>query len=52
MSKISSETIKQNTRLTDFEELKQAVIEHIRLVRRTPRFETKEESDQSLTFFM
>ncbi|MFC1728033.1 hypothetical protein ACFLZ7_01045 [Nanoarchaeota archaeon] len=49
---ISYKTIQKNTRLTDFEDIKEAVIEHRAKTKHVPKFKKKEGDNKSLNLFV
>lgn len=49
---ISYKESQKNTRLTDFEDIKEAVIEHRAKTKHIPKFKIKEEDNKSLNLFI
>lgn len=49
---ISVKAVKKNTRLTDFEDMKEIVIEHRAKTKHLAKFKTKEEDNKSLNLFV
>lgn len=49
---ISLKAVKNNSRLTDFEDIKEAVIEHRAKTKHVPKFKIKEGDNKSLNLFI
>ncbi len=52
MKQISFKTVQSNARLTDFEGMKEVVINHRAKTKFIPKFEKKEECNKSLHLFI